>query len=113
MEHGPIELGSGLVGGQGGQGGQAAESDLTGGEEAARLCLLGLGSLCATLAKGLFTLELNKIQKLKTRKNKFSPLGCSTSSRSRWAIASCLFRSASGVHALDSGLLVSSVSLGV
>ena len=70
MEQGPIELGSGFVGGQaGGQvGGQAAESDLTGGEEAARLCLLGLGSLCATLAKGLFTLELNKIQKLKTRK---------------------------------------------
>ena len=79
MEQGPIELGSGLVGGQaaggqaaGGQvvGGQAAESDLTGGEEAARLCILGFGSLCATLATGLFTLELNKIQKLKTRKNK-------------------------------------------
>ena len=75
MEQGPIELGSGLiggqVGGQGGQGGQAAESDLTSGEVAAiRLCLLGFGSLCATLAKGLFTLELNKIQKLKTRKNK-------------------------------------------
>ena len=67
MEQGPIELGSGLVGGQaggqvggqggrGGQGGQAAESDLTGGEVAAiRLCLPGFGSLCATLATGLFT----------------------------------------------------------
>ena len=58
MEQGPIELGSGLVGGQGGRGGQAggqaAESDLTGGEEAARLCLLGIGSLCDTLATGLF-----------------------------------------------------------
>ena len=73
MEQGPIELGSGLVGGQaaGGQvvggrgrhGGQAAESDLTDGEVAARLCILGLGSLCATLATGPFTLELNKIQK--------------------------------------------------
>ena len=118
MEQGPIELGSGLVGGQ---GGQAAKSDLTGREVAAiRLCLLGFGSLCATLAaEGLFTLELNKIEKMKTRKNKsspspqFSPPGCSTSSRSRWAIASCLFRSASGVHARGSGLLVSSVSLGV
>ena len=70
MEQGPIELGSGLVGGQvGGQGGQvlgqAAESDfLTGGEEAARLCLLGFGSLCATLAKGLFTLELKRNSKI-------------------------------------------------
>ena len=79
MEQGPIELGSGLVGGQGGHGGQAggqvggqaAESDLTGGEVAAiRLCLLGFRSLCATLATGLFTLELNKIQKLKTRRKK-------------------------------------------
>ena len=87
MEQGPIELGSGLVGGQaggqvggqGGQGGQAAESDLTGGEEAARLCILGFGSLCATLATCLFTLELNKIQKLKTRKNKSTPSSILTS----------------------------------
>ena len=72
MEQGPIELGSGLVGGQ--VGGQAAESDLTGGEVAAiRLCLLGFGSLCATLAKDLFTLELNNIQKLKTRKISLPP----------------------------------------
>ena len=81
MEQGPIELGSGLVGGQGGQGGQAAKSDLTSGEVAAiRLCLLGFRSLCATLATGLFTLELNKIQKLKTRrKKKSSPSSILTS----------------------------------
>ena len=86
MEQGPIELGSGLVGGQaggqvGGQGGQGAKSDLTGGEVAAiRLCLLGFGLLCATLATGLFTLELNRIQRLKTKKSllppQFSPPGC-------------------------------------
>ena len=34
--------------------GQATKSDLTSGEEAARLCLLGIGSLCDTLATGLF-----------------------------------------------------------
>ena len=77
MEQGPIELGSGLVGGQ--VGGQAAKSDLTSGEVAARLCIPGLGSLCATLATGLFTLELNKIQKLKIRTNKSSPSSILTS----------------------------------
>ena len=62
------------------QGGQAAESDLTGGEVAAiRLCLLGFGSLCATLATGLFTLALSKIQKLKIRTNKSSPSSILTS----------------------------------
>ena len=88
MEQGPIELGSGLVGGQGGQGGQAvgqggqaAKSDLTAGGEVAaiRLCLLGFRSLCASLATCLFTLELNKIQKLKTRKKKSSPPSILTS----------------------------------
>ena len=73
MELGPTELGLGLV------GGQAAESDLTSGEVAARLCIPGLGSLCATLATGLFTLELNKIQKLKIRTNKSSPSSILTS----------------------------------